>query len=332
MKIFNIIGAGVSGSLLASLLTKHSIAVNLKDLKSSYFKPCGDIVPNIYKPKISWKVKYEIKKFKFLLDNELIYDIKYRYPKWIVIDKWGWINEMRNYVIKNNKNLEYDEKHDIILNIYANGPYNMDREIVYTSRALVNVENFDDTAVLEFNSHYTGFFWIFPNEEGIYNVGAGFLEYKDSKSLLLDYINKKFHKYKIIDIRGAPISIGRVLKKRNRIGEARGLVFPLSGEGIRPAAISAEIAYEALIRNKDLNEYLDYHLKSIEHKIEIQRYILNLYKYTNKNLRKSLLKIFLKNEILVDAYLEDKIDLEGIIDSLSKIHNGDYLIGKIKTK
>lgn len=323
MEKIAIIGGGVSGSYLAYLLSNSGYDVTLFDIKEKYFKPCGDVVPNIYKPKFEWKIKYYIKNFAFYLDGERIYDVSYRNPKWIVIDKSGWINSMRknvNQVISTNVD---KSKFDLIID--AKGPYDMDRQVVYTTRALIETNEFSDEAVLEFNTKFTGFFWIFPDEEGVLNVGAGFIENKNSKDILLNYIKNKFKDYKILDLRGAPISIGGVKSKSLKIGEARGLVFPMSGEGIRPSAISAEIAYEAITKGKNFDEYLSYNLTKIERRIEIQRRLLDVYMRSNINARKFLLKIFLRNDVLIDAFLEDKLDFEGILESARGIKYGSII-------
>ncbi|WP_373468246.1 NAD(P)-binding protein [Acidianus infernus] len=323
MEKIAIIGGGVSGSYLAYLLSNSGYDVTLFDIKEKYFKPCGDVVPNIYKPKFEWKIKYYIKNFAFYLDGERIYDVSYRNPRWIVIDKSGWINSMRknvNQVISTNVD---KSKFDLIID--AKGPYDMDRQVVYTTRALIETNEFSDEAVLEFNTKFTGFFWIFPNEEGVLNVGAGFIENKNSKDVLLNYIKNKFKDYKILDLRGAPISIGGVKSKSLKIGEARGLVFPMSGEGIRPSAISAEIAYEAITKGKNFDEYLSYKLTKIERRIEIQRRLLDVYMRSNINVRKFLLKIFLRNDVLIDAFLEDKLDFEGILESARGIKYGSII-------
>jgi flavin-dependent dehydrogenase len=323
MEKIAVIGGGVSGSYLAYLLSNSGYDVTLFDIKEKYFKPCGDVVPNIYKPKFEWKIKYYIKNFAFYLDGERIYDVSYRNPKWIVIDKPGWINSMRekvNQVISTNAD---KSKFDLIID--AKGPYDMDRQVVYTTRALIETNEFSDEAILEFNTKFTGFFWIFPDEERVLNVGAGFIENKNSKDLLLNYIKNKFKDYKILDLRGAPISIGSVKSKSLRIGEARGLVFPMSGEGIRPSAISAEIAYEAITRGKNFDEYLSYNLTKIERRIEIQRRLLDVYMKSSINARKFLLKTFLRNDVLIDAFLEDKLDFEGILESARGIKYGSIV-------
>jgi len=322
-----ILGGGVAGSTLAYLLSRVNYDVTIFDISQNYIKPCGDIVPNVYSPPYNWPQTFRIKRFSFYVDGERIYDVEYNHTKWLVIDKWEWINKMRKH---SNK---IKVTHDPVLNgfdyvIDSRGPYPMDRELVYTTRAIVETENFNDEAIIEFNTKYTGFYWIFPSKENEYNIGAGFLEYKDSKKLLYEYLKRKIGNFKVKDLRGAPISIGDVSNKRFRIGEARGLVFPLSGEGIRPSAISAEYAFEAIYKNKNFDEFLDEKLRIIEKRIKIQRILLNIYKHSSFNLRRTLMKLFFKNDILIDAYLEDKLDIDGIIESIKSVKQNGSITRK----
>lgn len=317
-----ILGGGVSGSLLSYLIkSRTNMDIKLFDIREKYVKPCGDIVPNIYTPQVPWDVKFRIKRFAFYLDGELVNEVEYRTTKWLVIDKWGWINKMREEVGVSHISQFNKSEFDYVID--AKGPYDMDRNVVYTTRALIKTEKFDDVAIFEFNTKYTGFYWIFPSEEGILNVGAGFLEYKNSKELVLNYIKEKYRDAQIIDVRGAPISISPVKDRRFKIGEARGLVFPLSGEGIRPSAISADKAFEALYKEKDFNEYIEESLKKLHNAVSIQHKLLNLYRNSSLSFRKSLLRVLFKSDILIDAYLEDKITLEGIIESARAVRDGN---------
>lgn len=325
-----IIGAGVSGALLGALLSKKGYDVYVYDIKKEYQKACGDAVPTEYRPSIPWNVKTRVREFVFYLDKEEKYSISYSYSKWQIIDKWEWVNRLRNQI----KNFIVDDPQHTSLNkrnfdiiIDAKGPYNMDTEVVYTTRALIKVPSIFTHIEFEFESSKTGFYWIFPDEIGknasIINVGGGFLESKINKEELIDYIKRKFKNFELIDLRGAPITLSESKNKYNKIGEARGLVFPLSGEGIRPSAISAETAFEAIEHEKDLNEYIDQKMNKFISRIKLQRLLLNLYvNIKNRDLRKSLLRVLFKRDYLLDAYLEDKIDLEGILESIRSIKYG----------
>jgi flavin-dependent dehydrogenase len=322
-KDVGIAGGGVSGSLLAYQLRAKNYEVTLYDIVPKYSKPCGDIVPKVYEPPVPWQEKFRIKRFLFKLDGRPISEISYSRTKWVVIDKWEWINRMRAHV--RIERPEHVKRHDFIID--AKGPYDMDREVVYTTRAIIETNRFSDVAVFEFDTKYTGFYWVFPSEEGKLNVGAGFLEEKNSRALLAGYIKENFPDAEILDLRGAPISIGVPKRKDLRIGEARGLVYPLSGEGIRPSAISAEVAYRAIemASNKDEFEELvnqDRRLRRIETQIAVQRALLSLYRKSSLPSRRKLLETLMKSEVLIDAYLEDKVDPQGILEALKGVKDG----------
>ncbi|MCY0860649.1 MAG: NAD(P)/FAD-dependent oxidoreductase [Sulfolobaceae archaeon] len=323
-----ILGAGVAGALLGALLSNKGYDVYVYDIRKEYEKACGDAVPTDYKPIIPWNTKVRIKRFVFTLDSQDSYSISYNYSKWQIIDKWEWINRLRaqikNFNVKDSRFID-PKGYDLVIN--AKGPYNMDAEIVYTTRAIVKVPEIFDYVVFDFDSNLTGFYWIFPSEIGdnetILNIGGGFLETKINRDLLMDYIRKKFPKFEVMDVRGAPITLSEPKDKNNRIGEARGLVFPLSGEGIRPSAISAELAFEAIEKEKELNSFIEANMKKFISRIRIQRLLLNLYiKSQNREFRRSLLRLLFKRDYLLDAYLEDKIDLEGINESIRLIKYG----------
>lgn len=328
MKV-HVVGGGVAGSLLTYLLSRNKYEVVLYDPQENYMKPCGDVVPSVYSPPFPWRVKYSIKEFAFVVDGREVNRIAYRHTKWNVIDKAGWINQMRSRasefrreLVKNPSSLAKGAD-EIVVD--SRGPYPMDRNHVYTIRAMIKTEEFDPTAVLEFDSKLTGFYWIFPDEEGVINVGAGFLENKNSKEMLLKYISSHFKKYNIGDVRGAPISVSPVTNKSMRIGEARGFVFPMSGEGIRPSALSAEAAYKAIYEERPFDPTVQKAMETIEKRIAIQHKLLRAYISASPSLRAVLMKFFMSSDILVDAFLEDKIDSEGLMESIRGLRDGSIV-------
>jgi|BEDMetMinimDraft_2_1075160.scaffolds.fasta_scaffold00369_8 Dehydrogenases (flavoproteins) len=330
MKI-NIKGAGVGGSLLANLLIDEGLNVTLIDIKESYYKPCGDVVPTSYNPPYKWNILNEVIHFKFIVNNSTINEVSYRRPKWVVIDKKGWIDWLRNRFIRRGGNCVVSQNYWIgqegNFTVFANGPYNMDRKVVYTTRAIIEGESVEG-AVLEFNTKLTGFYWIFPDTDNSVNVGAGFLEFPNSRDLLLKYISTKIKRGKIIDIRGAPISISKPKKVEFSIGEAAGLVFPLSGEGIRPAAISAEEYFKYIKLKRTLPESIyaigSKEINSLLRKINIQRKLLEFYLRLNEERRFTFLRTLLNNEVLIDSYLGDETDYRGILESIKAIKTLSY--------
>lgn len=109
-----------------------------------------------------------------------------------------------------------------------------------------------------------GYVWIFPKDGTLANVGIG-VQGASPRHYLDKFIKEHreiFSKSKIIEFRGAAVTIGGQLKKTVTdnvmlIGEAAGQVIPLTGGGIHTSIaggkIAAETAAEALERG-DLSE------------------------------------------------------------------------------
>jgi flavin-dependent dehydrogenase len=127
----------------------------------------------------------------------------------------------------------------------ANFPYANERE----SRA------WSDVLALELGSMPGGYGWSFPKEDH-FNVGCG--GWHSAGGALRDHLAALRHHYGLdtnamVNLRGhhlptrtdgAPITTGRVVL----VGDAAGLVDPISGEGIYPAFVSGRLAAEAIGR------------------------------------------------------------------------------------
>jgi flavin-dependent dehydrogenase len=300
-------GAGVGGSYLYYLLSEKERNVDLYDSSQWYYKACGEAVPNIYVPKFPWKVIDEIHDFSFILDDKELGEISYRRPKWVIIDKSGWINSMREAGTSFIKGrLVNRSKYDIIIRAY--GPYDTKRETVTVVRAIVEASPSEHKGVIfEFDSRFSGFYWIFPSQRGFYNVGGGFIGIKNPVEAVMQYIKRMFKQSNVLDLRGAPLTIGGVKNRELRIGEARGLVYPLTGEGIRPAAISAEHAFEAIEGSMDIDAYLEKKLASLQGAIAFQRNILRIYSVLPARIRQLAFRHLVNSEHFLDNYLVDEI-------------------------
>lgn len=122
-----------------------------------------------------------------------------------------------------------------------------------------------------------GYFWIFPTdlEKGEANVGLGILsacvrnQNVQLKNLLEKVVKERFKDAVLLEpIKGWSLPFGS--KKRPRtfpgallIGDAGGLIDPLSGEGIHNAIRSAECAAEAIL-SQDLSLYEKYLDKTLQ--------------------------------------------------------------------
>lgn len=108
-----------------------------------------------------------------------------------------------------------------------------------------------------------GYGWMFPVGSGVANVGVGYFsnrERRPARVILEDWLRKRLpearmtsemHGYPIrVDFLRAPTHADRTLL----VGEAAGLVNPLTGEGIDYALESGQLAAEHLLQ-EDLGSY-----------------------------------------------------------------------------
>ncbi|MGQ9517293.1 MAG: geranylgeranyl reductase family protein [Anaerolineae bacterium] len=118
------------------------------------------------------------------------------------------------------------------------------------------MERFANTAVFEFGALHSGYLWIFPKRDHL-SIGIGQLRgrghalrevlYREMRKFGLDLEDAPWHGHTLPVYQGPePRSTARALL----VGDAAGLVDPLSGEGIRHAVASARIAAQAIIRGK----------------------------------------------------------------------------------
>jgi len=66
----------------------------------------------------------------------------------------------------------------------------------------------------------------------------------------------------------------------------------------------------------------DRRLRRIETQIAVQRALLSLYRKSSLPSRRKLLETLMKSEVLIDAYLEDKVDPQGILEALKGVKDG----------
>ncbi len=93
-----------------------------------------------------------------------------------------------------------------------------------------------------------GYAWIFPHSEKIAEVGIGVrgAPAKDYLDAFVKSFSDEFGRAQIIDYRGAPVPIGGIINEPIRdktmlIGDAAGMVIPLTGAGIH-SSIAAGLA------------------------------------------------------------------------------------------
>ena len=157
------------------------------------------------------------------------------------------------------------------LGLYDHDPKHM---IVATRAYYKNVSGLNTAIELHYvEDVLPGYFWIFPLEDNLANVGIGLvhkvlkekgIKLKDAheKAVASDYFKERFANAELLDpgIVGWNLPVG---SKRRQIhgagymliGDAASLIDPFTGEGIGNAMASAKIAMETLKSLKSGNDY-----------------------------------------------------------------------------
>ena len=169
------------------------------------------------------------------------------------------------------------------------------------------IEEYGDMINLDLSCLKEGYAWVFPKKRaGTVNVGIGtYLETAQSpdmpmKDVLLKFIRDKGLSDKLTNLSGALIPFGGTVNcfgKQNTIllGDAAGMVSPMSGEGIPYALDSGVIAAECAISFfENQTNLVDKYSKSVfPIAREINEYAIALQKrlYGSKSHRKLIVKM-----------------------------------------
>lgn len=131
---------------------------------------------------------------------------------------------------------------------------------------------------IEFMDNYKGYNWIIPKQKEVC-IGTGNI---NGKIKLEDVYNGLVERYNLnMDKKGAFLPTGNdiLLNKNNiyLIGDAAGLISPITGEGIYYALFSAQVLFKCFSKN---NSYIRV-MKNIVRKIKKERFLINII-YNNK--------------------------------------------------
>ena len=172
---------------------------------------------------------------------------------------------------------------------------NLDLRSVIHFKNEKEVEDFlidKETFEFYFQNHKPGYGWIFGLKNAI-NIGLGMkINATDPRKQLRDYVKRTFKlrnkKIPSYSIEGFPIPNSKLQKTFSRdkaflVGDAAGLVDPVSGEGVHYAIISAKIVADSII--KDYQNVLktnldDFYKKRIQHDLWADLFVsyrLNLF-------------------------------------------------------
>ncbi len=297
---FAVIGAGPAGAAYAYFAANNSYKIIVYDYTTPGKKPCGWAVPiqvEKYLKIPHSTILTKIKSFSVYIDGELAH--RYEHGTWgYIIDKPLFLKELL-------EGIEFEKRHiDLKRNkinaekiVVATGSATTKpkKEYLLAIQQIIKVRRDIDEEHIEvwFSSDMIGYYWVFPRTNNTLDIGVGGLaRYHELKERLEKFIKNRYREYKILTpIRGAHINISGVnIEKLKQtppiIGEAAGFVYPLTGEGIRPAIASAHALYQDYIHNRGLGK----DIINIARWIEIQRKILGVIKRADYRKRAEVIK------------------------------------------
>ncbi|MEM0020688.1 MAG: NAD(P)/FAD-dependent oxidoreductase [Fervidicoccaceae archaeon] len=314
-----VLGGGPSGATFSIVYLREARSVpevRVYDGDCPYRKPCGEAILSIGidKYEVQPPVIEEIRDFYIYVDGKLLVERHYNTPPWFIVDKKLWIELMRNKIEKEGGKFSCARVRPSSLNddliIDARGPFTEERKLrVPISRAIVDGKAPHEGVIMELDFKNVGFYWIFPSKGGKLNVGYGSIQVKDPANYLLNYIGKKLTSQKIVEISSSIITLSGPSQTANgkffKIGEAAGMVFPLSGEGIRPSITHSREFARALALGDTANEaYLESFkakdVAQIVRQIKWQRRLLNIFSTIPPRIRRNMISAL---SLSIDRYI-----------------------------
>ncbi len=299
-----ILGLGPSGAALGSALGE-ALAV---DPNKRYYKACGEAVP-VETPLVSREFVVDaVRRYRFFLGKREIGEVSYGKPRWYIVDKAAWVESLRATIRPS------EDDDDVVVD--ARGPYaSRGGKLIVAMAYVEGVRRDDETADFIFPPGLTGFFWVFPHG-GLHNIGGGFLGVDNPIPLVKEFASRLGGRIKLI--KGAPLTVmpevDLGVEGRYKVGEAAGLVYPLTGEGIRPGIISALALADSLGTRKPLDEYRR-KMAPVIRQIQLQKRLLRLAsRIASSGGGISLLA----DDALLRDYIEEELSAKGLFLALAK--------------
>ena len=302
-----VVGLGPSGSAFLHFYG----AVRGVERSPRYFKACGEAVP-VETPLVGREhVVDKVRRFRFYHWKREVGEVAYQKPRWYIIDKAKWVEELRAAAAGGGAS-------DGELVVKAGGPYQSVGEKITVVRAYVEgVKLEDEVAHFVFPPDAVGFYWVFPHG-GVYNVGGGFIGVENPVPLVRAFVERWLGGGRVVDVRGAPLTVEpRIILHDGeafRIGEAAGLVYPLTGEGIRPGVLSAKALAEALTTKKPLETYRRA-VASIARQVEFQKRLLRT---ARRLVERGTAIMELADDSVLRDYIEENLSARVLFAALAK--------------
>ncbi|MCH1772140.1 MULTISPECIES: NAD(P)/FAD-dependent oxidoreductase [Metallosphaera] len=266
MKV-GIVGAGPAGLFLAQKLGEDAVVYERE--RRLGVKPCSWVVLSSIEDLITQdEILFKITGYRIFLDNKLIHEVHSKEPFAYIIDKPRFLERLSEGVeIKWERGvIKGDEingvKYDVIVD--ARGYQALSQDTVLATQYDTTYHAEENVLNSYFYSDFVGYGWVFPGPHGA-RIGIGG---EAPFHVLRERLNSILAGEKV-GYGVARISMGG-LRQGNFVGEAGGAVFPITGEGIRPSLMHAELMYRKLVgedvdvRNSSLFRIMNAHLKVVE--------------------------------------------------------------------
>ncbi|MFB6490152.1 MAG: NAD(P)/FAD-dependent oxidoreductase [Thermoproteus sp. AZ2] len=305
MELAKVLGLGPSGSAFVATY-RNAIGV---DSSRRYFKACGEAVP-VETPLVDRRYIVDtVRRYKFYSWRREVGEVAYSRARWHIVEKAQWIESMRR------GGASGEGGWDIL--VKAGGPYQSVGEKIIVARAYVEGRRLEDeTAYFVFPEAGVGFYWVFPHG-GVLNVGGGFLGVSNPVPYVLKFVEEWLGGGRVVDVRGAPLTVRPTILLHDgegfRIGEAAGLVYPLTGEGIRPGILSALALASALKTKRPLETYRR-QLEGIIRQIEFQKRLLGL----AQRLAGGGNLLELADDSVLREYIEENLSAKALFAAVAK--------------
>jgi geranylgeranyl reductase family protein len=151
----------------------------------------------------------------------------------------------------------------------------------------------DPTGIF-FNYVKNGYIWSFPHGDNatLFGIGAAISQSNKLKAVFDDFLASRHEIQSTSRLEGAFIPSGNYLKKPINpelnallIGDAAGLINPITGEGLYYSAVSAVFAYQAihsfLAEKQDLCDSYMKNVECIHNNINFQKFINFFWKHSS---------------------------------------------------
>ncbi len=272
---FAIIGAGVAGSYLGSMLhnSGHDITIFEASQKENHWPVCAWGASRHMLEHFSRRAGLDFNEYIFHVGKKLRMELPNNKEEFLELDglvtynKKQWENDLlKNINIKFGTACKKEtfslDTYDYILDCTGFHrsllPKTKNDFVIPAYEYLVeNIPDIEEFYVIGYKGA-RGYFWYFPLNNGTGFVGAGDIDrkYYGIKEFFTRYPNAKVIKKIGRPIRLSPPKLMEPFYSNNiiGIGESIGTVFPMLGEGIIPSLLCCEIFLQVLEENKDSSE------------------------------------------------------------------------------